>query len=137
MAEIRQYVREGRIRIVSAQVANCRPTQVADETYIRNLQIGRAYFEQTLPPTDLSLFHSVDIAIGGTQMPQILKLAGFKHYKAGRPHGPMNAHGIPHQSIWQGFDGSQLLVMCGDYGALFFEGHMPDTAPMNGSREKQ
>ncbi|MFN8446657.1 MAG: hypothetical protein U0175_38045 [Caldilineaceae bacterium] len=126
MEEIRQYVGEGRIRIVSGQVANCRPTQTADETYLRNLQIGRAYFEQTLPPTDLSLFHSVDIAIGGTQMPQILKLAGFSYYKAWRPHGPMNVLGIPHQFIWEGLDGSQIIVMRGAYGGLWQKAHVPD-----------
>lgn len=124
--EIRQYVRDGRIHIVSAQVANARPNQVADETYIRNLQIGRAYFEQLLAPTDLSLFHSVDIAIGHTQMPQLLKLAGFKYYKAWRPHGPMNAHGVPHQFIWEGADGSQILVTRGPYGGLYFKQHVPD-----------
>lgn len=96
MEELRARVREGRIRVVSAQVANTRPTQVGGaETYIRNLQLGRVYFEQHLPPTDTSLFHSVDIAIGHVQMPQLLTLAGFKYYKAWRPHGPMNALGIP------------------------------------------
>ncbi|MFN8446658.1 MAG: hypothetical protein U0175_38050 [Caldilineaceae bacterium] len=124
--EIRQHVRDGRIHIASAQVANCRPTQVADETYLRNLQIGRAYFEKLLPPTDLSLFHSVDIAIGGTQMPQILQLAGFKFYKAWRPHGPMNAHKVPHQFFWEGLDGSKIMVLRGPYGGLYYKSHVPD-----------
>ena len=118
LEEFKQRVREGRIRIASAQVANCRPTQVGDETYLRNLQLGRAFFEENLPPTDLSLFHSVDVAIGGSQMPQILTQAGFSYYRAMRPHGPMNALGIPHQFIWEGLDGSRILVTRGPYGGL-------------------
>jgi hypothetical protein len=117
LEELKQRVREGRVRLVSGQVANCRPTQVGDETYIRNIQLGREYWAAHLPPTDLSLFHSVDIAIGGVQMPQILSLAGFRYYRAWRPHGPMNVLGIPHQFIWQGIDGSRIIVTRGAYGA--------------------
>jgi hypothetical protein len=126
MEELRERVAEGRIRIVSAQVANARPNQVGDETYIRNLQLGRAFFEATLPATDLSLFHSVDIAIGHTQMPQILALAGFRYYRAWRPHGPMNARGIPHQFVWEGIDGSRILVTRGAYGGLYLNEHVPE-----------
>jgi hypothetical protein len=103
---------------------------VGDETYIRNIQLGRDYFQKNLPPTDYSLFHSVDISIGGVQMPQILNLAGFKYYKAWRPHGPMNALGIPHQFIWRGIDGSQMLVTRGVYGAGW-----PKDAPPNHAAE--
>ena len=123
--ELKERVREGRIRIVSAQVANGRPNLIADETYLRNLQIGRAFFEANLPPTDLSLFHSVDIAIGHSQMPQILNLAGFSYYRAWRPHGPMNALGIPHQFHWQGMDGSTIMVTRGAYGGFYFDAHVP------------
>lgn len=123
--ELRARVREGRIRIVSAQVANARPNQVGDETYLRNLIIGRACFEATLPPSDLSLFHSVDIAIGHTQMPQILSLAGFTYYRAWRPHGPMNALGLPQQFVWEGLDGSRILVTRGCYGGLYRNEHVP------------
>jgi hypothetical protein len=114
--ELKERVREGRIRIASGQVANGRPTQIADETYIRNIQLGREYFETHLPPTDLSLFHSVDIAIGGSQMPQVLSQLGFKYYRAWRPHGPMNVLGIPHQFVWQSPDGSEIIVTRGAYG---------------------
>jgi hypothetical protein len=119
LEEVKEHIRNGRVRLVSGQVGNCRPTQVGDETYVRNMQLGREYFEQNLPPADLSLFHSVDIAIGGTQMPQLLNLAGFKYYRAWRPHGPMNALGIPHQFIWQGLDGSRILVTRGVYGGMW------------------
>ena len=64
----------------------------------------------------MSLFHSVDIAIGCVQMPQILRLAGFEYYRAWRPHGPMNALGIPHQFLWRGIDGSEIVVTRGKYG---------------------
>lgn len=129
LEELKERVREGRIRIVSAQVANCRPNQVGDETYLRNLQIGRAFFEKELPPTDLSLFHSVDIAIGHSQMPQILNLAGFKYYRAWRPHGPLNAKGIPHQFLWEGLDGSRILVTRGFYGGLWQGEQLPTGGP--------
>jgi len=131
LEELKQRVREGRVRIVSAQVANCRPNQVGDETYLRNLQIGRAFFEAELPPIDLSLFHSVDIAIGHSQMPQILKLAGFKYYRAWRPHGPMNAMGIPQQFHWEGPDGSRILVTRGIYGGFWQGERLPDAQSTN------
>lgn len=129
LEELKQRVREGRVRIVSAQVANCRPTQVGDETYLRNLQLGRAYFEAALPPTDISQFHSVDIAIGGSQMPQVLALTGFKYYRAWRPHGAMNAHRIPHQFWWQSEDGSRVLVTRGLYGGLYLPNPAFDAWP--------
>ena len=125
LEELRQRVREGRVRIVSAQVANCRPNQVGDETYLRNLQLGRAFFAANLPPTDLSLFHSVDIAIGHSQMPQILRLAGFQYYRAWRPHGPLNARSVPHQFHWEGLDGSRILVTRGPYGGLWHSKELP------------
>lgn len=124
LEELQERVREGRVRVVSGQVANCRPTQTGDETYIRNIQLGREYFETHLPPTDLSLFHSVDIAIGGVQMPQLLSQAGFDFYRAWRPHGPMNVLGIPHQFVWQGIDSSRILVTRGSYGG--WQGESPD-----------
>ncbi len=123
--ELHDRVREGRIRIVSGQVANARPNLIAEETYIRNMQIGRRFFAENLPPTDLSLFHSVDIAIGHSQMPQLLKLAGFEMYRAWRPHGPMNVLGVPHQFVWQGLDGSEIVVTRGAYGGFYFDDHVP------------
>ena len=71
-----------------------------------------------LPPADLSLHHACDIAIGGVQMPQLLRLAGFDYYRAWRPHGPMNVLGIPHQFIWKGIDGTGIIVTRGTYGAI-------------------
>jgi alpha-mannosidase len=128
LQELQERVREGRVRIVSAHVANTRPTQVGGgETYIRNLQLGRTFFQARLPSTDLSLFYSVDIAIGHVQMPQLLTQAGFKYYRAWRPHGPMNALGIPHQFIWRGIDGSRILVTRGNYSG----GWRADAPPNN------
>lgn len=128
LPELEQRVAEGRIRLASGQVANCRPTQTADETYIRNIQLGLDYFRTHLPPTDLSLFHSVDIAIGGVQMPQLLKQLGFQYYRAWRPHGPLNALGIPQQFHWQGIDGSRILVTRGSYGGWLGDAPINDAA---------
>lgn len=126
MDEVRQRVREGRIRIVSGQVANARPNQVGEETYLRNLQIGRREMAELFEGAPLSLFHSVDIAIGHSQMPQILQLAGFDRYRAWRPHVPMNALGIPHQFVWEGMDGSRVLVTRGAYGGFYLKEHVPE-----------
>jgi hypothetical protein len=132
MPELQQRIAEGRVRLVSGQVANCRPTQVGDETYIRNIQLGREFFLNLAGPRladeDLTLFHSVDIAIGGSQMPQILKQLGFKYYRAWRPHGPMNVLGIPHQFVWEGMDGSRLLVTRGSYGGWLGNAPLNDNA---------
>lgn len=125
LPELHERVREGRVRIVSAQVANCRPTQVGDETYLRNLQLGRAFFESELPSTDFSCFHSVDVAIGHSQMPQILSQAGFRYYRAWRPHSAMNVRGVPHQFVWEGLDGSHVLVTRGSYGGLYRSDQVP------------
>jgi hypothetical protein len=34
--------------------------------FVGNLQLGREYFQQHLPPPDLSLFHSYDIGNAGS-----------------------------------------------------------------------
>ena len=122
--EFKQRVAEGRIRI-TAQVTSCRPNQVGDETFLRNLQMGRAIFEAVLPPTDLSHFHNIDIGIGQSQLPQILTQAGYTHYRSGRPIGAMNARGIPQQFIWEGPDGSRILVTRGVNVGLFMSDHLP------------
>jgi len=117
--EFLQRVEEGRIGIAPAGVANCRPTHVGEETFIRNLVMGRKRFAELFPSADLGVFQSVDVSIGHSQLPQILSQAGFNAYRAWRPEAVLDADGLPRQFLWQGLDGSKILVLRGPYFGLY------------------
>ncbi len=123
--EIKARVKEGRIGIAPCGIANGRPTQIGDETFVRNLALGKEYFRRLFPEADLSVFHSVDISIGHAQMPQVLRLAGFANYRAWRPEGPLDAKGVPRQFRWRGLDGSEVVVVRRTYGGLAGGGLLP------------
>ena len=117
---VRDMVRQGRIGIAPAGIANGRPTHLGDETFIRNLILGRRAFRQYFPEADLGLFQSVDVSIGHSQMPQLLRLAGFDAYRAWRPEAALDADGVPRQFVWRGLDGSEIPVLRGALWLLLY-----------------
>ena len=127
--EFRRRVREGRIGVALAGIANGRSTHIGDETFIRNLVMGRQHFAELLPQADLGVFQSVDISIGHSQLPQILTQAGFDAYRAWRPEGAMDAGSVPRQFLWQGLDGSSILVLRGPYGGLHLSRQLLTVGP--------
>ncbi len=125
--ELQQRVREGKIAICGGY-ANVRPNMVGEETFLRNMVAGRRRFRALFPEADLSVHADiVDVSLGHPQMPQVLDLAGYRYYRAWRPQAALSVKGIPYEFVWEGLDGSRILVSRGCYGGLA----APDTVPEN------
>ena len=125
MPELQQRVREGRIAICGG-FANVRPNMVGEETFVRSLIHGRRRFRQMFPEADLSVHADiVDVALGHPQIPQLMRLAGYRYYRAWRPQAGLTEAGVPYEWIWQGLDGSELLCSRGCYGGMC----SPDSVP--------
>lgn len=123
--EFWQRVREGRIEIVGA-VSNPRLTEVYPETIIRNLVLGKHYFQHQAPGIPLEVYNSIDLMCGPSQMPQIFAKAGYRYFMFSRPVGPQAV-------FWRkGLDGTRMLSakcfygydMMGTYGQPL-EGFLP------------
>lgn len=118
--ELRERVRLGQIAICGAY-SNVRPHMVGEETFVRNLIIGRRLFGAAFPEADLSVHADcVDVATGHSQLPQILSQAGYRYLRIWRPFAAMSFKGIPTEFVWHGLNGSEILASRGLYGGLWF-----------------
>ncbi len=126
VGELRERVAEGRIAVCGGY-ANVRINHVPGETFIRSITLGRKQWRRLFPEADLSVHaDTVDVAVGHPQTPQLLALAGYRFLRFWRPEEALNAKGVPHQFIWQGLDGTEILAARGSYGGIAREGYAPD-----------
>lgn len=126
LEELRQRIGEGKIAVCGA-FANIRPNMTNEETFIRNLVIGKKKFRELFPGADLSLHGDiVDVAVGHPQMPQVLSLAGYRYFIFWRPEVALNHKKIPYEFIWEGLDGSEVIAHRACYGGLCFKGYVPN-----------
>ena len=119
-----QRIMEGRLEVTNGSLVLLRPTMTGGETFIRNIALGRKFLEELGLTKDIHVFHNVDVSIGHTQMPQLLKLSGFKYYRCWRPQGAMDAKGLPREFVWTGLDGTVLLCSRGTYAGLWKAGYL-------------
>lgn len=118
--QLRQLIAEGKIAICGT-FANIRPNMVGEETYIRNILLGRKKFKELFPEADFSVYaQEVDVALGHPQVPQIMQQFGYELYRCYRPCEVMDAKNLPNEFIWEGLDGSQLMVSRGDYAGFCY-----------------
>lgn len=119
--ELKQRVREGRINIVNGGWSLARPTQIGEETYIRNLIAADKKFRE-LFGDDISIdcVFNADTAAGHSQLPQIIRQMGYKYYCFQRPETFLNKRKIPRQFRWYGDDGSDVVVSRGSYGGFLY-----------------
>ena len=123
--EFAQRVREGRLCIANGGMALARPVQTPAESFVRNMVEGKRFFcrEFGITSEDMPFYFNADTAIGHTQVPQLLRLAGHKYYRACRPNWSMNEKGVPRQFRWKGLNGDELLVARGEYGSFLCIGN--------------
>lgn len=116
--ELHRRIREGKIAICGG-FANVRPNLVGEETFIRSMTYGRRRFRSLFPDADLSVHADlVDVSLGHPQMPQVLRLAGYRYFRAWRPDTALSVKGIPYEFFWEGLDGTQILCSRGCYGGM-------------------
>ena len=118
--ELEKAVREGRIVFSGGGISLERPGWIQAEAYIRNMLDWQAWLEREFGVRP-QFFFNADTAGGHSQMPQILSLAGYRYYMFYRPEKILNGKNIPKQFVWQGADGSSVLVNRGYYGMLAYD----------------
>lgn len=115
----RRRVAEGRIDVCGGY-SNVRPNMVGDETFVRSMTLGRREWQRWVPEGRLEVHaDAVDVAVGHPQMPQLLRLGGYRYLRMWRPYSALSLKGVPNDFVWQGLDGSEVLVSRGCYGGLF------------------
>jgi alpha-mannosidase len=117
----RQFVREGRLQIVGATDTMYDANIPNGESIVRQMLYGKSYYREKLG-VDVTVGWALDTFGHNAQMPQILKLAGYKSYWFQR--GVPNME-VPSEWLWEGIDGSRIAAfyLPKGYGLL---GHTPD-----------
>jgi len=122
IAEMKARAAEGRIYVANGGYSLARSTHIGEETFIRNMVAGKRFFQSFFAGGNpIDLFLSADVACGHSQMPQLLQLAGHRYYRFMRPETALDAKKIPRQFVWQGLDGSRIVVSRGTYGGFAFD----------------
>lgn len=115
LEELRQRVKEGRFGIEPGSFCNPDNPFIEPETLIRNLTIGRREFGKLFPGVSPVVAVFNDIHPGHTQIPQLLRQAGYRFYRFTRPIGALDKKGYKREFIWEGLDGSEILASYGPY----------------------
>jgi len=115
---VRRLLATGQLAMVGGQVANLRPSTAPEETYLRNLQEGQAVLAEWFPGVSPLGYANMDTAIGHSQLPQVLALAGFRYLMVGRPELGLELDGVPKLFRWQGAGSSEVMVLVQHYGIL-------------------
>lgn len=122
--ELRKRVRENRIGIHGGQLANAKPDHIGGELYIRNLILGKRIFKELFPGKEIEVASTFDNCYGYTQIPQLIKLAGYRYWWFSRVHDPFKAgvemwkDGIPREFIFKGLDGTEVIASRVGYSGL-------------------
>lgn len=118
LAELKQLSEQGRVGIAAGTVANNDNPFNEPEAVIRNMTLGRKYFEREFPSANLDTACFIDIHPGHTQMPQLLRKAGYSYYRFTRPIWALDRKGYKREFVWEGLDGSDVMLTYGPYGWL-------------------
>lgn len=109
MAAFRRRVQEGRIDICGV-FSNPIFNEIGGETLVRNIILGRKCFSDILGDKPLEVYAAIDLFPGYMQIPQILRLGGFKYLRFSRPSFTRVG-----DFIWKGMDGSTIMCSRGTY----------------------
>ncbi|MDE0102082.1 MAG: hypothetical protein OXN89_06860 [Bryobacterales bacterium] len=118
LAELQELSKTGRVGIAAGTVANNDNPFNEPEAVIRNMTLGRKFFEREFPDAKLDVACFIDIHPGHTQMPQILRKAGYSYYRFTRPIWALDRKGYKREFVWEGLDGSEVTLTYGPYGWL-------------------
>jgi alpha-mannosidase len=116
-----QFVKEGRLQIAGGTDTMLDANIPGGESMVRQMLYGKNYFRKKLG-VDVTVGWGLDTFGHNAQMPQILKLAGYKSYWFQR--GVENFE-VPSEWLWEGIDGTRIpaFYLAKGYGLL---GHTPD-----------
>ncbi|MBM3500083.1 MAG: hypothetical protein FJX74_15615 [Armatimonadetes bacterium] len=124
--ELRERLNSGRMGVKAFTLTSPRPVSAGDETFLRNMILGRRRYREFAPDADLSVMACPDVGLGHSQMPQVCKLAGARMYRGWRSDSAFSALGVPRAFVWRGLDGTELITSRGCYGGLVSDELIPD-----------
>lgn len=106
-AAFRKFVKEGRLMIVGGLDVMPDVNMPGGESFVRQVLYGKGYFRRALG-VDVTVGWQLDTFGHHAQMPQLLKLAGYKSFWFSRgPRGDF---------LWEGLDGSRIRAFGHNYG---------------------
>jgi alpha-mannosidase len=116
-ASFRRFIAEGRLEIVGGMDVMPDDVKPGGELLVRQIQYGKQYCRQKLG-VDVTVGWLLDTFGHHPQMPQILKLAGYKSFWFSRG---VASEQTPSEFLWQGIDGSAIPAfwLPGSYGLFY------------------
>jgi alpha-mannosidase len=103
-AAFRKFVTEGRLAIVGGTDVMLDVNMPGGESFVRQVLYGKRYFREKLG-LDVTIGWQLDTFGHHAQMPQLLKLGGYKSFWFFRGVADMN---LPSEFLWEGLDGSRI-----------------------------
>ena len=103
-AAFRKFVEEGRLAIVGGTDVMPDVNMPGGESFVRQVLYGKGYFRQKLG-VDVTVGWQLDTFGHHPQMPQLLKLGGYKSLWTQRGMSDPNT---PSEFLWEGIDGTQI-----------------------------
>ncbi len=117
-ATFRKFVREGRLQLVGGTDIMPDVNMPSGESFVHQILYGKGYYRDQLG-VDVTVGWNLDTFGHHAQMPQILKLAGYKSYWFFRGVSSLDT---PSEFLWQGIDGTRIPAFWLPWGyALFYE----------------
>ncbi len=116
-AAFRKFVGQGRLEIVGGMDVMPDDVKPGGELFVRQMQYGKRYCREELG-VDVSVAWLLDTFGHNPQLPQLLKLAGFKSFWFCRGVPSKN---LPSEFFWRGIDGSTIPAfwLPGFYGLFY------------------
>ncbi len=100
----RQFVKEGRLAIVGGTLVMLDVNMPGGESFIRQVLYSKGFFRKALG-VDVTVSWQLDTFGHHAQIPQLLKLAGYRSFWFFRG---VSDWSVPSEFFWQGLDGSQI-----------------------------
>jgi len=100
----RRFVREGRLAIVGGTDAMLDGNMPGGESFVRQILYGKRFFREQLG-VDVTASWQLDTFGHHAQMPQLLKLAGFRSFWFFRG---VPSWETPSEFLWEGIDGTRV-----------------------------
>src|ERR1043166_3277515 len=116
-AAFRKYVAQGRLQIVGGMDVMPDVVKPGGELFVRQMQYGKRYCREQLG-VEVTVAWFLDTFGHHPQMPQLLKLAGYKSFWFCR--GVPNRN-LPSEFFWKGIDGTEIPAfwLPGFYGLFY------------------
>ena len=103
-AVFRKLVSEGKLELVGANDVMLDVNIPSGESWIRQVLYGKTYYREKLG-ADVTVGWALDTFGHHAQMPQLLKLAGYKSYWFQRG---VHSNDTPSEFLWEGIDGTRI-----------------------------